>query len=305
VITEVGLQARAEEIEMSRDIPFDDIFLGQELGPVEIPVNEKIVRDYCDEFGDHNAIYLNDAPFGGPLVPPLFHATLHDLRLLGTKWDTHATVPSKTQHELINPARIGNSLSATGEIIDKYIKRGMEYVVVQSVIVDGNGLDIRRCVDHVLLSLERTSRADTNSASAISQWTVNQAKSEGGTEIPSVVKTAYQRSLHERNFLPDSSHNEEYARSIGYPGRLVSGYVLCAYMSEMLVNLFGQGWLKGGKFSASFISPGVQEGDVVTCRGIITDEVKEKAGKRVSLSIWMEKGGQPKVVVGKASGVRS
>jgi len=42
----------------------------------------------------------------------------------------------------------------------------------------------------------------------------------------------------------------------------------------------------------------------VTCRGIITDEVKEKAGKRVSLSIWMEKGRQLKVVVGKASGVK-
>ena len=290
---------------MSKDIPFDDIVIGQELGPVEIPVNEKIVRDYCDEFKDDNPIYLNDSPFGGPVVPPLFNATLHDLRLLGTKWDTHATVPSRTEHELINPARIGKSLSATGEIIDKYIKRRMEYVVVQSVIVDEDGLEIRRCVDHVLLSLGRTSRADTKSAGVTNQSTGNQAKSKGGIEIPPIVKTAYQRALQERNFLPDSSHNEEYARSIGYPGRLVSGYVLCAYLSEMLVNFFGPGWLKGGKFSASFISPGVQEGDVVTCRGIITDEVREKAGKRLSLDIWMEKAQGRKVVVGEVSGVLS
>jgi len=290
---------------MSKDIPFDDIAIAQELGPTEIPVNEKIVRDYCDEFKDHNPIYLSRSPFGGPVVPPLFQATLHDLGLLRTKWDPHATVPSKTEHELINPARIGKGLSATGKIIDKYIKRGREYVVVQSVIVDEDGLEIRRCLDHVLLSLGRTSRADTKPSSAIGQPLGNRVNSQGGPEVPSVVKTAYQRALHENTFLPDSSHNEEYARNIGYPGRLVSGYVLCAYLSEMLVNFFGPGWLKGGRFSAMFISPGVQEGDVLTCRAIIADEVIEKAGKRVNLDIWIEKAPGLKVVVGKASGALS
>lgn len=290
---------------MSRDIPFDDIVIGLELGPTEILVNEKIVRDYCDEFKDHNSIYLSRSPFGGPVVPPLFQATLHDLGLLGTKWDPHTTVPNKTEHELINPARIGKSLSATGKIIDKYIRRGREYVVIQSVIMDEDGLEIRRCLDHVLLSLERTSRADTKSFKTEGQLAASHAKGEAGVEIPSVVKTAYQWSLHEREFLPDSSHNEEYAKSKGYPGRLVSGYVLCAYMTEMLVNFFGPGWLKGGKFSAMFISPGVQEGDVLTCRGIIADEVSEKAGKHVNLNIWIEKMTGLKVVVGKASGILS
>ena len=54
-----------------------------------------------------------------------------------------------------------------------------------------------------------------------------------------------------------------------------------------------------------FISPGVQEGDVLTCRGIIADEVREKAGKRVNLDIWIEKVPGLRVVVGKASGVLS
>jgi hypothetical protein len=290
---------------MSRDIPFDDILIGLELGPTEIPVNEKIVRDYCDEFNDHNSIYLGHSPFGGPVVPPLFQATLHDLGLLSTKWDPHSTVPSKTEHELINPARIEKRLSATGKIIDKYIRRGREYVVIQSVIMDEDDLEIRRCLDHVLLSLERTSRADTESASTEGQSATNHVKGEAGIEIPSVVKIAYQRSLHEREFLPDSSHNEEYARSVGYPGRLVSGYVLCAYMTEMLVNFFGPSWLKGGRFSAMFISPGVQEGDALTCRGFIRDEVREKAGENVNLDIWIEKMPGLKVVVGKANGILS
>jgi hypothetical protein len=76
-------------------------------------------------------------------------------------------------------------------------------------------------------------------------------------------------------------------------------------MSEMLVNFFGPGWLKGGKFSAIFSSPGVQEGDVLNCRGIITNEVREESRKHVNLDIWIEKMPRLKVVVGKASGVLS
>ena len=79
---------------MSNDIHFGDVIVGQELGPIDIPVDDRIITEYCEEFGDHNPIYLEDSPFGGPVVPPLFQATLHDLSLLRTKWDTHATVPS-------------------------------------------------------------------------------------------------------------------------------------------------------------------------------------------------------------------
>lgn len=288
---------------MSNDIPFDGVIVGQELGPIDIPVDNRIIRDYCEEFRDHNRIYLEDSPFGGPVVPPLFQATLHDLSLLSTKWDTHATVPSRTEHMLMNPARVGKRLFARGKIIDKYIKRGREYVVVQSVIFDEDDLEIRQCVDHVLLSLERTSQPDTKPARVTGQPAGNKDKIGGGTEIPPVERTAFQRALVERTFLSDSSHNQDYATSLGYPGRLVSGYVLCAYISEMLVNFFGPGWLKGGRFAASFISPGVQERDVVRCRGVVTDEVKEESGKSVDLDIWIEKAQGLRVVVGRASGM--
>jgi len=290
---------------MSNDIHFGDVIVGQELGPIDIPVDDRIITEYCEEFGDHNPIYLEDSPFGGPVVPPLFQATLHDLSLLRTKWDTHATVPSRTEHMLLNPAGVGKRLFARGKIIDKYIKRGREYVVVQSAIFDEDDLEIRQCVDHVLLSLERTSQPDTKPARVAGQSAGDNDKIGGGTEIPPVEKTAFQRALVENTFLSDSSHNQDYATSLGYPGRLVSGYVLCAYMSAMLVNFFGPGWLQGGRFEASFISPGVQERDIIRCRGVATDEIKEKSGKRVDLDIWIEKAQGLRVVVGRASGVRS
>ena len=89
---------------MSEDIPFGEIEIGETLGPVSIPSDAESIGAYCNEHRYHDPIYLEDSPFGGPVVPPLLYTTLVSLRLLGTKWDTHATVPGKTEQENINPA---------------------------------------------------------------------------------------------------------------------------------------------------------------------------------------------------------
>ena len=124
-----------------------------------------------------------------------------------------------------------------------------------------------------------------------------------GKEIPLVRKKSYQRSLDENVFVADSIHNNDYTRSKGYAGALTSSYVLCGYMSELLVNFFGPSWLKGGKIALTFINGGVQQGDEIICRGVITERVEEESGIWLNLDIWMEKGEGVKVAVGKASGI--
>ena len=123
-----------------------------------------------------------------------------------------------------------------------------------------------------------------------------------GSEIPPLTKTAYQRALDIVDFRDDSSHKDEYARSKGYPGALLSGYILCGYISEFLVNFFGPGWLEGGEVSLSFIKS-VHQNNQVTIRGNVVEKTQEKTGARVTIDLWMEKADGTKVVVGKASGV--
>jgi hypothetical protein len=123
-----------------------------------------------------------------------------------------------------------------------------------------------------------------------------------GDEIPSVSKVAYQRALLEYQFLPGSIHRDDFTRSKGYKGALVSGLVLSCYMAEMLMKFFGPDWMKGGKLSLTFMKPGVQVNDTIVCRGIII-EVRGENGIRLTLDIWMEKGQGTKVVIGTASGI--
>ena len=124
---------------------------------------------------------------------------------------------------------------------------------------------------------------------------------EIGAELPFTSHMSYQRSLVERDFLPGSIHRDDYTQSKGYEGALTSSYVLCGYMSEIMVNAFGQYYIKGGKIYIKFFGGGVQNGNEITIKGTVSDKVPEENGVRVVCDIWMEKNEGHKVVAGQAS----
>jgi len=145
---------------MSKEIPFEALEIGMKFGPIPFVADESSIERYCAEMKDPNPWYLKESPFGGAVVPPLFQATLIGLRMMGTKYDTHATVPTKLIQKNIRPAKVGEKLTFSGTLVGKYIKRGMEYAVIESVIVDAAGNEIRRVTDHFLTSLEKLNTPD-------------------------------------------------------------------------------------------------------------------------------------------------
>jgi len=302
---------------MVREIVFDEIKVGETFGPIEFLVDEETVKQYCDDHDDHNPIYLVDSPFGGPVVPPALKASLQCQHAMDTKYDLHATVPTRSEHEYLHPAKVGSRLMTSTRLTAKYIKRGLEYIVLESQTVDQNGVKIRHSLEHILLSLQRRHGEVTQGYDSVkdylfqkgaapkSQLITARGNLAVGREIPPLTKIAYQRALHEQTFLTDSIHDDNYARSHGYAGALVSGYTLNEYMSQMLIDFFGPNWLRGGVISQDFIDGGVQEGDKITCRARIVRMVEEGTSLRLDLDIWMEKSREVKVLVGQASGMMS
>ena len=140
---------------MSSLIPFDSIVVGTELGPVETDISVRAMEAYAKDWDDPNPWYTDSSPFGGPVAPPAFMAGLTGFQLLSTKFNTRATIGVKTAHENLAPVAVGQKMSTSGRITDKYIKRGLEYVVVESTSYDEAGNAFRRSTDHILLSLER------------------------------------------------------------------------------------------------------------------------------------------------------
>jgi hypothetical protein len=131
---------------------------------------------------------------------------------------------------------------------------------------------------------------------------VTAASAEGfavGHAIPSTEKVVYQRALERSTFSDDSSHNDDNAKKFGYPGALVSAYVLSGLMSEPLVSLFGAAWFTGGSLALTFVGKGVQQGDRVAIGGTITGVEAGDGGTVVTADVSMVKGGVV-VVVGQA-----
>jgi hypothetical protein len=127
-----------------------------------------------------------------------------------------------------------------------------------------------------------------------------------GYTLPSLKKVVYQRALAEREFSPDSIHNDANTKALGYPGALVSAYVLAGYMSEPMVNFFGAAWFTSGEISLRFIGKGVQQGDAVSCGGSVREVLAEADdARRVLFDIWMEKDKGERPVVGTASALLS
>ncbi len=140
---------------MAQAKPFKDIEVGQELGPCEVIPDEEAVRRYCDERDDHNPMYLDTSPYGGPVMPPTFLAYPSGRLLRSRDFDPHACVPARYEQKNINPAKVGKRLILTGRVIDKYTKNGLLHVVVEAQAHDEDGTQILVMKDDLVVSLTR------------------------------------------------------------------------------------------------------------------------------------------------------
>ncbi len=125
---------------------------------------------------------------------------------------------------------------------------------------------------------------------------------EPGFDLPAFLKKAKMPISAETGYDGPVIHSDEAARKMGYARGIVPGNTTIAYLSEMLTNFFGEGWVKGGKSSVSFIGP-VYDGDELTCRGTVRSRASEGSSVRLVLDVWIENPQGEKVVVGTASGL--
>ena len=163
---------------------------------------------------------------------------------------------------------------------------------------DEDGLPIRQTTDHFLLSLEK--RTDIQEMKGVTDITPFEDP-DPGREIPSFTRIAYQRALDEFPFLDDSSHKDDYARTKGYPAALLSGYVLCGYLSKYFEDFFGPDWFCGGEIELAFIKA-VHQKQPITIRASITEKIGGKDGTRLTLAFRIQQENGSINVKGRAKG---
>jgi acyl dehydratase len=92
----------------------------------------------------------------------------------------------------------------------------------------------------------------------------------------------------------------ETAKSAHLKGRIASGTMSLGYLSELMIDLFGIGWLSGGEMSYKFIRP-VFIGDTVIAKARVQSKQMVGSGVKFVLDIWCENQHGEKVTVGNAT----
>jgi acyl dehydratase len=125
-----------------------------------------------------------------------------------------------------------------------------------------------------------------------------------GQVLPSLTKEIAQRKIDAYSGVkPRSIHTDEaWAREKGFRAPLAQAMMSTAYVSELMTQLLGAGFVKGGTMSMTFIKP-VYAGERLTVHGVVTDVRPEDGSTRVVVDVWCEDQEGDKTAIGTASGL--
>lgn len=130
--------------------------------------------------------------------------------------------------------------------------------------------------------------------------------SEAGHALPPLEKTISQRQIDAFSGVrPNSIHTDpEWARKKGFAAPLAQAMMSTAYVSQLMAQFLGAGFVRGGRMSVAFIKP-VLAGETLTVRGVVKSREPEGNAIRVSVEVWCENRAGVKTMVGTASGLES
>ena len=95
--------------------------------------------------------------------------------------------------------------------------------------------------------------------------------------------------------------NVKFAQNCGLPERNASGAMLLAYLSEMLINLFGERWLSEGRLKLKFTRP-VSIDDMIIPKVRVISKDQEYDILQFDMEVWCENQDGHKVAFGTATG---
>ena len=139
---------------MRKRFIYENIQVGEELGRKEILITDEMIRTCADAIESAHPWYFEDSPFGGRIAPP----TIFDndtLRILDENYERFGSIHAKQAWEFKNPAKLGKKVTLSVHVIDKYVKRERNWIIMELVAVDEDGLEICRGKHTSLMSLKK------------------------------------------------------------------------------------------------------------------------------------------------------
>jgi acyl dehydratase len=273
--------------------------VGRHCGGNAYTVTPEVVAFYADALDDPSELYRKVAP------PLLYHSECYRFVLEWYLKNLFGNLHARQDWELFAPIEIGSSVRTRSTIVERYHKRGRDYVVNETDVAsaaDGRLLVRGRTHQSFLPPRERAGEGFVVDASTAARKAEREPfPTATGRELPAVRKVVDARRCWMFSGPGKNYHTDrEAARQLGFPNIVVQGMMSTCFVSQVMQDAFGMGWVEGGRMSVKLVNVlWVDESVVVRAR--VREEVPEGDRVRVQCEVWADKDDGARILAGTAS----
>jgi acyl dehydratase len=285
----------------------EPVFVGRDFGGRNVEISAARVERYIGALGQQLPIY-------GELAPAL---VLHSECYEDLSWylaNIWGNLHARQEWEMFAAVPVGAGVRTRGFIRDRYRKRGRDYVVKETWMLDDSGRLLNRGLTHqsfLVPAAEAATEGATNAAPTVAVDKEREKRTDRRFEMggrgraldPLALVVTEDVCMAFSGPTENYHTNRDAARALGFPDIVVQGMLPVCLVSELLTRELGRGWLEGGKMDVRLVNV-LWADETVEAHAEEIDEVPEAGRTRVHLDVWVAKADGTKVIVGTASAVR-
>lgn len=214
-------------------------------------------------------------------------------------YGTRTVLNSRCEWDLYRPTFPGQRLTLKCRVSDRWLKRGKEYITFEMPVLGEGGELVSLCrFSEALLQPPQYSPPLQNRDHERSARYPEPA----GPELGSLARAfTLEMSKAIAGTVNDWHTNREKAQERGLKDVLLTGPHFIAQMMELMTQIFGRGFVEGGRFGVNALRP-VLVGQQITARAFEHHRLTDSDGvQRVEVLIWCEDENEVKTFAGTAS----
>lgn len=282
---------------------YENVVVGDKMGPFTYPVDDYAVKAYSFAVDDYNSWYFTDInPFGKRIAHASFPCN-DCLSIFLTIFDPSGVMGLHTEEEIWfhNPIFVGENVTISAKIVDKFMKRGKGHWCFESKLVGQDGRSIVDTRSTEIMHFEASELTEEKKAKIVGDVVTGEydetktpvkegfALIEPGTPLFPITKTFHPEQTqiyswvgqHFRNI----HDNLEYAREAGYENLVVQGMQKLGCMCELLTSFYGANWFTSGHLKMKMIRT-VLVGEMISFHGVVKSVEERDGHHKVKLHVW-------------------
>ena len=274
--------------------------VGRYCGGASYTASRQVVDFYADALDDRSAMYEKYAP------PLLYHSECYRYLFEWYLQNLIGNLHGRQEWLLFAPIPVGAEVRTRSTIVERYAKRGRDYVVNETDVMDAaSGALLVRGRTHQSFLQNRESGGGfvVDADTAKKKEARPPFPTAAGEDLPPATKVVDRRrcwmfSGPGRNYHTDA----EEARKLGFPNIVVQGMMTTCFAAQVMLERFGTGFLAGGRMDLKLTNV-LWADEQVTVRARVRERSPEGTVERVHCDVWVEKGDGTRVLIGDASAV--